>query len=583
MTFDEYRLLVQPDLASPGQWSIRVQKSPRAGFVGAKPSTTPIVTPPDLAKLRNGTNPPNVAQLRALGKAVLDSIMPPVAQVEFGVCIDDARLAGKGLRVIVSILGTAKVPGGIGCHEIPVEALFDQKLSFLGTDSRTPISRGITVEPDRSPVRVAPPLRILVVVSEPSDIPPIPGQRERQEIQSVLQPLVAAGGVQLDFCVPATPERLDAMLQQQWYHIVHFIGHGDFDKDGPDPTPQPYLYFEEDTPKRGRRAVDAEQMFTMLRNGNVPLIVMTACSSAAVRPNGPEYPGLAFEGLAQTLVERQAGPLAAVAMQFDFETAAAGVFSGTFYRQLLTRDMSVDAAVAAARVALIAKFGAGHRSWINPTVYWRCIDGLLFELLPTAGTLSPHQQAQLIEIDNLSRDVGDMLRELAKQPPEVLAMTASLRADWMAKIDELVQRRGMILGDTLRLRGGKPLADGTVNCELTLQLRTSARVGLVKTSIGIDPAEFTFVGAAAGPAIPVASLVVQAPAAPGQPIVVNVNDASSNKEWAAGEHVLAILTLRAVDVAAQPIFRIPVTAASVTRNDTVENGFGTLDAIVFGG
>jgi hypothetical protein len=343
------------------------------------------------------------------------------------------------------------------------------------------------------------------------------------------------------------------------------------------------LYFEDDTPNRRRRAVDAESMFTMLRNGNVPLIVMTACSSAASQPNGPEYPGLAFEGLAQTLVERQAGPLAAVAMQFDFETAAAGVFSGTFYRQLLTRDMTVDAAVAAARVALVARFGAAHRSWINPTVYWRCIDGVVFDLLPTAGALSAHQQAQLKEIDNLIRDLETTLRDLAKQPPEVVALTAPLRADWIARIDELVQRRGTILGDTVRLRGGRLAADGTVQCELTLQLRTSARVGVIQTAITFDSAEFTFEGAAAGPDIQAASLVVQAPAAAGQPIIVNINDASSNKEWAAGEHVLAILTLRAVNAAAQPIFRIPVSAASVTRNGTVEAGFGTLDAIVFGG
>ena len=76
------------------------------------------------------------------------------------------------------------------------------------------------------------------------------------------------------------------MVQQEHYHIVHFIGHGDFDLDGIDQNPQAYLYFEDGTPQRRRRSVDAVQLFTMLQNGNVPLIVMTACSSAASQPNG---------------------------------------------------------------------------------------------------------------------------------------------------------------------------------------------------------------------------------------------------------------------------------------------------------
>ena len=581
MTFDEFRVLVQPDVGNPGQWTIRVQKAPRAGFVGAKPSTTPAVQRQDLARLRNATAPPDLIRLRQMGEAVLNSIMPAGTQVELRVCLQDALQAQKGLRVVVSILGNARVPDGIGCQEIPVEALFAQDLDFLATNVRTPVSRGLTVDADRPAVRVAPPLKILVVISEPTDMPPVQGHVEQQAIQAALAPLVNAGAVQIEFCVPPTAARLDAMLQQQRFHIVHFVGHGDFDIDGLDPNPQPYLYFENEPPNRSRRPVDAEQMYTMLRNGNVPLVVMTACSSAASQPNGNEYPGLAFEGLAQTLVERGAGPLAAVAMQFDLETAAAAVFSRVLYEQLLIRDMSIDAAVASARAALVVRFGAAHRSWVNPTVYWRCIDGRLFDLVATTGTLTPEQQVELQGIDGIIKDYEAALKELSQQSADVVTLTASLRAGWQGKIQELMVRRGTLLGDTLRLRGGTLAADGTVDCMLSLQIRSGARIGPIRADLAFDHGEFAYVQATAGADVVAASLLVQPPAAAGQPAVVLIQNASANNVWPAGEHVLAVVKFRAVNGAALPLFRIPIRNVSVSRNDADDPSFGTLDALVF--
>ncbi len=588
MTFDEYRLLVQPDVGDLGKWTVHVQKAPRPEFLGPKPSTTPLVKLPDLAHLRNPTAPQDLARLRQMGRDVFDSLMPAGAQVELGVCLTDARNAQKGLRIVVSVLGNKRVPGIVGCHEIPVEALFAQHLNFLATDVATPVSRGVTVEPDRSAVRVAPPLRILVVISEPNGMPPVHGNIEQQAILAALGELIVFGAVQVDFCTPPTAARLDAMLQQQRFQIVHFIGHGDFDIDGIDPNPQPYLYFEDDTPQRQRRPVDAEQMYTMLRNGNVPLVVMTACSSAASQPNGTEYPGLAFEGLAQTLVQRNAGPLAAVAMQFDFETAAAGVFSKTLYQQLLTRDMSIDSAVAAARSALVATFGAAHRSWVNPTVYWRCKDGRLFDLIPTTGILTAQQQADLQSLEVLMADFETMLNDLLKesaasqQSPDAVAARASVRTYMQSRIEDLVRRRGVLLGDTLRLRGGTLAADGTVECALSLRIRTSARIGTIRASLAFDSTEFSYVSGSPGADILAGSLIVQPPDNPGDPVIVLVQNASANNEWTAGEHTIALVTFRTLDNAStKPLFRISLRDVTVSRDNANDPSFGALDAVVF--
>jgi hypothetical protein len=588
MNFDEYRLLVQPDVGNVGQWTIHVQKAPRSQFLGPKPSTTPTVQKLDIDHLRNPTAPPDLARLRKMGKDVFDSLLPAGAQAELGVCLDDARNAQKGLRIVVSILGNKPVPGAVGCHEIPVEALFAQHLNFLATDVATPVSRGLTVEADRPAVRVAPPLRVLVVISEPSGMPPVQGNVERQAILAALADLINAGAVEVDFCTPPTPARLDAMLQQQPFHVVHFIGHGDFDSDGIDPNPQPYLYFEDDPPQRKRRAVDAEQMYTMLRNGNVPLVVMTACSSAATQPNGTEYPALAFEGMAQTLVQRTAGPLAVVGMQFDFETAAASVFSKTLYRQLLMHDMSIDAAVAAARGALVTTFGAAHRSWVNPTVYWRCKDGRLFDLIPTTGTLTPQQLAELKALDMMTADYETMLSDLTKesaasaQSPSAVAAHASVRTHLHSKIEDLVKRRGILLGDTLRLRGGTIKADGTVDCSLALRIRAGARIGDIQANLAFDAAEFSYDSYTAGADVLKNSLLVQAPANAGDPLTVLVRNASANNEWTAGEHSLMDLKFKVVtNGTGKPLFRISLRDVTVSRDNVKDPSFGALDAVVF--
>ena len=581
MTFDELRVLVSPDLQNPAQWQIHVQRAPRPMLEGKQPPTTPLVQPPALAALRNATAPPNIAALRALGKSVLESIMPPGLQIGLALCIDDAQKADKGLRLVVSILGNTRVPGGIGCHELPVEALFDQTLSFLATNIRTPISRGIAAAADRAAVKVSPPLKILVVASEPSDMPPVQAAVEKAQIAAALKPLVDVGGVTIDYCTPPTASELDAALQREHFHIVHFIGHGDFDEGAVDPNPQPYLYFEDGTPQRARQPIDTEQLHTILRNGNVPLIVMTACKSAASQPNGTEYPGLAFESLAQALVERNTGPLAAIAMQFDLETEAAGIFSGAFYRQLLQTGVTIDAAVAAARAALVARFTAGHRSWVNPTVYWRCIDGQLFNLVDTAGQLTAQQQSELQQIDAILNVYANILRELAAQPPDDVQATIGLRDQWRLKIQELMTRRGEILGDTVRLRGGTTGADGTIQCSLTLQMRSGARIGDVRVSLGHNAAEFSLEGATASAEVPAGSLFVQSN--PGQSPVVLIQNASANQDWPAGEHVLGTITFKALNPAAQPIFRIPVSGVSIARNGAPNQMYPSLDAIVFAG
>jgi hypothetical protein len=578
VTFDEFRVWIQPDIQNPNVWSILVDKCELPEVRGPHGAAAPIVTAADLSLLRNATAPPNLQGLKQLGQAVLDTIMPPQVQLGFRLCLAQALRKQRGLRLVVVMLGNARTAGGIGLHELPVEAAFSQQLDFIATNVRTPLSRGVVAEPDRDAVQIALPVRVLVVASEPSDMSPVHAHAEQASILQALAPLIQSRAVVVDFCNPPTLIRLDAKLREG-YHVVHFIGHGDFEIAGADPNPQPHLYFEDGTSHRRRHAADAEQIYTTLRNGNVPLVVLTACSTAAASPNGQDYPGVAFESLAQALVERQSGPLAAIAMQFDFETQAAKIFSRALYERLLTPRWGIDEAVAAARVALIAHFGAGHRSWVNPTVYWRCKEGRVFDLLDTAGDLSDAQRQALLQIDAQLDVYYTQMNDLARESQDIRALLAGLRAQWQAKIEDLLSQRGLVLGDTVRLRGGLPKSDGTIECTLTLRLRLPATVGDVRADVQYDPAEFTLVGKSQGQHAPAGAWFVQEN--PDAPTAILVQNASLGAIWTPGEYELVKLQFRLANPASKPLFYIQLVNASVNRNNAPQ-AFQTLHAVVFG-
>ena len=157
------------------------------------------------------------------------------------------------------MIGDSRPGRELGIHELPVEAAFHKRLDFLATNVWTPVSRSTAAEPDRNPTRVALPVRILVVASEPSDMEPVNATAEKDNIMQALATLRASGAVKVEFCTPPTLEQLRKKLAER-YHVVHFIGHGDFEIAGMDPNPQPHLYFEDGKPHRKRHAVDARRL-----------------------------------------------------------------------------------------------------------------------------------------------------------------------------------------------------------------------------------------------------------------------------------------------------------------------------------
>lgn len=578
MDFDEFRISIQPDLRRRGRWSVQVRDCPETPLIGCSSSLRPRVKREHLQTLRNSTAPPDLLQLKRLGQQVLDTIMSETIAMGLHISAWRAEMAGRGLRLVVSMIGDSRPSSELSLHELPIEAAFHKHLDFLATNERTPISRSTGSLPNREPARVALPIRILVVASEPDGMAAVDAAAEQEAIQRALAGMIESGAVVVNSCIPPTLDQLRIKLQEEVYHVVHFIGHGDFEIAGMDPNPQPHLYFEDGTARRFRRAVDAEQLYGVLSSGRVPLVVLSACSTAAASPNGEQYPVMAFESLAQALMERQWGPSGVIAMQFDFHSEAATIFSHALYEKLVRNRWCLDAAVASARSALASHFGAGHRAWVTPIVYWRCKGGRLFEFLTVESQLNDQQRARLLAIDAQVAEIFNEIDSLVNQPPAIRSALGGRLRLQQNRLRELNEEHGNILGTTLRLLGGTPGEDGIVDCHLVLQLRAPARIGEVDVVVLHSLSEFLLIDTTDGQNVARGSVFARSDDNGNTRILIR--RASSGGEWPKGLYRLARLRIRPIDPSGKPIFQIRLSGSLVEMDD-VNQPIKALNAVIW--
>lgn len=268
-------------------------------------------------------------------------------------------LAGSpsGLRIRLRL---SQVPE---LARLPWELLYDEEYKFLAQSERTPIVRYLDVALPDVPYEITGPLRILTIISSPRTLPALDVEAEWQAVANELSDQVSAGNVVLDRLETPTLSALRRWLRSNEVHVIHFIGHGDFDVARDDGV----LYFEDGV--GNPHAVDPSLLGPVLRDHDpLRLVVLNACQSA--RSGGTD----AFAGMAQGLVER-AIP-AVVAMQFPITDSAAVCFAGDFYSALAT-GQPVDQALSGARKALQDAHGS---EWATPVIFLRSDSGDLFRI-----------------------------------------------------------------------------------------------------------------------------------------------------------------------------------------------------------
>ena len=302
---------------------------------------------------------PEMVSAKQFGGRLFDQVFAGEVRGCLRSSLDEASRQGAGLRVRLHL---TKVPA---LADLPWEFLYNASMNrFLSLSVETPLVRFLELPERIRPLIVQPPLRVLMMISSPSDYPQLDVKRESAKITEALGELEKHGLVTVERQEDATLAELQRRLRKNQYHIFHFVGHGGFDAQADDG-----LLIMEDQENRGRR-VSAQFLGTILHDHRpLRLAVLNACEGARASRGDP------FAGTAQSLVQQ--GIPAVIAMQFEVTDEAAICFTREFYSAIAV-GYPVDAALAEARKAIFAE--VSEIEWGTPVLYMRSPDGKVFEV-----------------------------------------------------------------------------------------------------------------------------------------------------------------------------------------------------------
>lgn len=218
--------------------------------------------------------------------------------------------------------------------------------------------------PAPSPARdlVIESLRILVVISDPVNLDEAALLDTHVEAELLLQAVrgaTADSGVELKFLPAATLEFLGRTLAEWRPNVLHFVGHGAFDRV----RRRGSLQMEDE--QGDAVDVPAEALADLLAaHPSLALVFLNACETAASSPEG-------MTALAWRLAQR--GCPATVAMRVPVADPAAIAFSDAFYRTVVAGRPLLEC-VSAGRAA-VSRVPGGDPLWCATPVLLQAAPG----------------------------------------------------------------------------------------------------------------------------------------------------------------------------------------------------------------
>ena len=265
---------------------------------------------------------------------------------------------GRHLRVVLRTDSPALAA-------LPWEAMYDE-VTGAYVCRQDQLVRHVGVASVQSPLSVRPPLRILGVVSSPRGLPMLDVEKEQDHLAHALARPVGQGLVEIHWAPRATWADLHDMLLEGPWHVVHYIGHGDFDPV----QDEGILALVADNGRMHR--VAAHRLVDLLRQASpMPrLVVLNSCEGAQSSVTD------LFSSTAAALV--RGGVTAVAAMQYAISDYSAAVFARGFYTAV-AHGRGIDEAVSSGRVAILGT--SDHTlEWLTPVLYLRGRDTQLFAI-----------------------------------------------------------------------------------------------------------------------------------------------------------------------------------------------------------
>lgn len=231
------------------------------------------------------------------------------------------------------------------------------------------------------------PLRVLMVSPRPEDDSAgfIDHRVSARPLVEALAPL--GERVEFKLVTPGTYGALEdelnrAVRAKTPYHVVHFDGHGIYDRH----KGLGALCFEnpqdsKKLQKRGTGLVDAKTFAALLRDHRIPLVFLDACQTAMTETK-------AMDSVAGQLLSQ--GVASVVAMSHAVLAVTAHKFVGAFYRELMQGQRVGEAMLAGQRALFRDKdrgkgfTGELHlQDWFVPVLFQEEQDSQLLTELPT--------------------------------------------------------------------------------------------------------------------------------------------------------------------------------------------------------
>lgn len=359
--YENFDLLIEPGLE--GQYRARVLRSPAGESIPIQ-----FTVPFSSVELENfvlrmgrnrgstrGAGRPEGAPLKEFGGKLYDAIFQNEVRDILARSLSQTRSDGIGLRLRLRLADAPELA------DLPWEFLYDSRHNrFLAQSRRTPLVRYLDLPDPPHPLQVDGPLRLLVMISSPSDWPSLDIEREWSVLTSALARPIAQQRVVIER-IDANMRTLRTQLRRQEFHVFHFIGHGRYRDDWGG-----VLVMEG---RNGQSSeVTGEELGGLLNEYNqTRLAVLNACEGARSDVRDP------FAGMAQSLIQQ--GLPAVVAMQFEITDDAAIVFAQELYGAIAD-GYPVEAAIAEARGAI--RDEGNPTEWGTPVLYSRASDGHLF-------------------------------------------------------------------------------------------------------------------------------------------------------------------------------------------------------------
>lgn len=287
--------------------------------------------------------------------------------------LTEAYRQGVGLRFRL-ILG--KTPELV---DLPWEYLYYPGMdNFMGLLQKTTLIRYIEVAERAKHLSIEPPLRLLVMISSPTDYPNFDVDLEWIRLYESLAEIQQEGLVFMERMERATLSELQHKLTLGEYHVFHYIGPAYFE-----PNLKTGVLVLEDEEGRSQLLSGPELGKLLHKHNTIRLVVLNINGAEGGRTSLADP----FASTAQSLIH--SGIPAVVSMQFEITNEALSAHTEAFYNTL-TQGHGVDLALSEARQAAFSK--GNDVEWASPVLYLSNPEGRIFEMAP----LSIEQQVAVL-------------------------------------------------------------------------------------------------------------------------------------------------------------------------------------------